>query len=218
VSAPRDHDPFGDAVGDAIRAAATRVEAPPALRERLEADRARAATRRRRRWRVGGATGALAAVAAVIVALVTGGPGAPSLAQASEIALRPPTAGAPAVDPHDPRFVQVQVGGVRFPNLGGEYRSHWKAVGQRRDEVGDRHARTVVYDVAGAGRVGYPVLDGTALAIPKGTPWVTRGDTPVAVVRDGGGRAVLVWNRRGQTCILASRGLTVAQLLSFFGT
>ena len=48
---PEPHDPTGERIGAAIRAAAQSVDAPRELRERIAADRARQGSSRRRRFR-----------------------------------------------------------------------------------------------------------------------------------------------------------------------
>src|SRR3954452_19816083 len=81
-----------------IRGAAAEVDAPLALRERIERDRprvARAPARARRRWLP---SLALAAVAATVLAVVVAMSGGPTVEDAAAFAAQPATAPAPAAD------------------------------------------------------------------------------------------------------------------------
>jgi hypothetical protein len=191
-----------------IREAAGSVDAPARLHARVAEEVARSAPARRRRvLAAGGAlAGALAAaVVAVVLVLGSGGAG-PRIERAAALALRPPATSAPAVDPSDPAHLRAEVGGVRFPN----YRS-WRPVGSRTDELDGRRAVTVAYSASGA-TVGYTIVDGAPLKLPKDVTWHEYSGYRVAVLRDDGER-VVTWKQGGRTCIVAGRSADVTALL-----
>ena len=211
-----EHDDIraSEQIGAAIRAAASQVEAPAGLRERIAQDRG--ARSRRLPWPSMLAAGGLgAAAAALVVALVMvlagGSPGAPSVADAAGAALRAPTLPAPGVDPADVRYTDASIAGVPFPNYADD--SAWRAVGARVDALGSRASRTVRYE-AGPSAVGYTIVDGAALPFPPGSSVVDAAGTPVWVARLDGA-LVVSWERDGHTCVLASRTATLPQLLRF---
>jgi hypothetical protein len=197
-------------LGAAIRAVAGTVQAPTDLRERIAAEHEH--RRRRRPRRARGArlalAGALAAVLAIV--LVLGGGGGPSVQEVAQAALQAPTAPAPPRAGDNPRFIDAEIGGIRFPDW--EEKWGWRAVGARTDSVGGREALTVVYRKGQRG-VHYTVVDGDALPLPsdgevrsvdiKGTPGVLFAD---------GDAEVLAWHRQGRTCLLASDTLSGEQL------
>src|SRR5436305_4068968 len=81
-----------------LRTAAAEVRAPLSLRERVEAERRRAAPRARRR-QFGLISGLAAGIAVVALALALtlpgGAPGGPTVVQAAGLSALPPTAAAP---------------------------------------------------------------------------------------------------------------------------
>jgi hypothetical protein len=156
----------------------------------------------------GGLTTAAAALAVALVLVL--GSGGPSMDDAVALALRPPTAGAPAVDPNDPRRIQAQVGGVWFPNY--DAYSGWRAVGSRTDEIGGRRAVTVAYRGSG-GPVSYTIVDGAPLEVPSGARSRDYGGLRATVLRDG----VITWQQGGRTCILAGADADVTALLRTAG-
>src|SRR5215212_6382484 len=106
-----------------IRGAAAEVRAPLALRERLEADRARLARpRARRRWLSVALAGA--AAAAVVLAVVFTAPGGPTVEEAAAFASQPATAPAP---PAEGKLLAAEQDGVAFPDW--EAKFGWKATG-----------------------------------------------------------------------------------------
>ncbi len=83
--------------------------APARLRMRLEAQRGSRAVRPRPKPAFAVFAGALACAVAALVLLLPGGtPGSPSVSQAAQLALRGPSAPAPAADPTDPRTKLAQ--------------------------------------------------------------------------------------------------------------
>ena len=164
-----------------------------------DAVRERVGTRRTRRRSLAprlAATGV--AVAAVLVAalVLTGGPGAPSVAQAAELAANGPTEPAPASTGGATLALDVQ--GVTFPDFA---QSHgWQALGVRRERVGDRDVIAVYYG-KGNRRLAYMIVSGDGLRSPSGGQTTTVGGTPYQAVRLND-RLVVTWQRGGRTCIL----------------
>jgi hypothetical protein len=194
---------------DLVREAAAGVEAPAALRERIEAQRRpRAAAGRRRRYAVGGAAVAVVAAVALVLALVlpSNVPGGPTVAEGAVLATRPATAPAPAAA--SPTLLALAVDGVSFPHWAKKF--GWKATGARTDTVGGRRATTVFYEKAGR-RIAYTIVAGDALAKPKGSTPLEREGTDLRVLTVGG-RTVVTWERLGRTCILSGADVPVATL------
>jgi hypothetical protein len=192
-----------------LREAVAATEAPLALRERLERDRARlAAPRRRRRIFSLATAGSLAAVAvlAVMVA-VSGGPGAPSVAEAADLGAKAPTAPAPA---SSPVLLDVEQSGVAFPNW--EAKFGWKAVGQRTDDLGNRTATTVFYRNKVGKRIAYTIVSGKALDDPDNFAQVTLNGVDLKVFTDAGAKDV-TWLREGHSCVMTGEGVPTAKLL-----
>jgi hypothetical protein len=214
------HDHDTDDIGAAISAAAQRVHAPDGLRARIDADRARAARRRRpaRTWRpvLAGAGLALAVVVVALAVLVGGGGGAPgsaapTVADAALAALRPSTGPAPAVDPRHRTLLRAGVGGVRFPEW--EYAFRWHAAGVRHDRLNGRGATTVSYDGPGGTRLGYAIVEAPALDVPAGGGVVQRAGVRYTVLRRGGA-TIVTWRRGDHTCVLAAHGVPANRLVA----
>jgi hypothetical protein len=212
----RPDDAESDAIGRRIQQLALEVEAPASLRTRL------ADGRRRARRRPGFALPALgglglAALAAVVLVLVGlgGGPSAPSVDDAVALALAPPTAPAPAINPTNMQLVRAQIGGITFPNYTYAW-PKWKTTGARRDRIAGRDATTVTYR-GPRGDVGYTIVDGKPLDPPSDARRVRAGGVELLVMhRDGA--TVVTWQRDGHTCVLAGRGAGVErQLVRFAG-
>jgi hypothetical protein len=192
----------------------TLPSAPAALRARIEGMQAadRSARPPRRSWLLpaGGGALAAAAVAALLVLITGGNPSSPSVVDAAALTVRPATAPAPAPDERT-RVLEARVGGIAFPDWAGSF--GWRAVGRRVDKLGGRRAVTVFY-AKGGRRIGYTIVDGTALAWPHGAAQTVRNGTDV---RSFGvsGRTVVTWRRDGHSCVMsASPGVTRAQLVA----
>lgn len=200
--------------GAAIRAAAQTVQAPEALRGRIEAQRApkarRPALRTRRLGPVLGFAGAGVAVIVVALVLAFGGSAAPTFSQAAAAALNAPSGPAPAEDPHHRGLLEASVDGVRFPQW--EYAFRWYPSGTRHDDLGGRPATTVYYD-RGAARIGYTIVSGRGLDVPKNARVVRHDGVDYAVLRRGGA-TVVTWRRNGHTCVLAGTGVPTPRLLA----
>jgi len=195
-----------------IAAAVAQTQAPLALRERIEAQRHAAAKPARRRWAFGGSlAGAVAAVVAAIVVATGGGVAEPTVAQAAQLALRTPTAAAPAVNQAHPGLLKRSIGGVTYPSWQDQF--PWKASGVREDKLDGHRAMTVFYDNPAGTRIGYTILAGKPLDEPSG-PSVSHG-TERYVVLQRGARTIVTWRRGGHTCVLSGpKGVSSDRLLA----
>ena len=174
--------------------------APASLQAVVEARGGRRDARRGRTRRLAprlALAGALAVVVAVVAALLTGGPGAPTVAEAARLAERAPSGPAPS-PLSDGTQLDVEVEGVVFPDLLESY--GWKAVGVRRDEIDGRDATTVFYEKDGR-RVAYVIVAGRGLARPSGARSTTQ-DGVLFHTLEVNGRLAVTWRRLGRTCIL----------------
>jgi hypothetical protein len=140
--------------------------------------------------------GALAVVAVVVVALsLTGGPGAPTVADAAELASRPSTGPAPRVVG---TRLGVDVEGLAFPELARAY--GWRAVGVRRGRVDGRDT-VVVYYAKGDRRAAYAIVDRPTLDRPSRWEPATIDGVRYQTIRLGR-KLVVTWRRAGHTCVL----------------
>jgi len=193
-----------------IRGAAAEVEAPLALRERIERDRGRvvrAPVGRRRPWLP---SVALAGVAATVLAVVVALSGGPTVDDAAAFAGRTPTGAAPAVDG---ALLRASESGMVFPAWAEKF--GWEATGTRRGEVDGRSATTVYYAKDGKS-LAYTIVSGDALDGPDASRTVTVEGTPVDLIRAGGKPAV-TWERGGHTCLLTGMGVPAAKLAALAG-
>ncbi len=169
----------------------------------------RARTPRARRWSLAprlAAVGVAVAAVAVAAVVLTGGPGAPSVAQAAELATKAPIQPAPASASGSKLAADVQ--GVSFPDYAQSY--GWQALGARTGHVGRRDA-IVVYYGKGQRRLAYVIVSGDGLPSPSGAQTTTVGGTPYQAVRLDDKLAV-TWQRGGHTCVLLGDA-TRAELL-----
>lgn len=201
-----------------IKAEVARVRAPQSLRERIEADRARAAAAqrvpfwRRHRFAVLGTGVAALALAVTGVTLQSGGGGdEPALATLDAVASSSPTEAAPASLGGNPPVLDARVGAIDFPDWEGKFGV--KAVGLREDEVSGRAVTTVVYRDSDGARLGYSVVDGPPLdEAPPGREVVRDGNT--YHVADAGSNTVVTWEQQGHTCVIvASDEVPASQLV-----
>lgn len=209
------------------------VEAPSLLRRSIETmtagesgrpERVRSASalrgRRPVRLRLQAAVAlALVAAVAVALALTTGGSSAPTAAptvlQASSMALGPSTQAAPAESPHNSRLLAASAAGISFPYWGGGL--GWQAAGVRTDTVGGRTVTTVFYTDRDARRIGYSIVSGDALSVPAQSAAIERHGVRFHIVR-AKDPTVVTWREAGHTCILTARGVnarTLAHLASW---
>ena len=197
--------------------AATRVladePAPASLREAVEARRR---PRERRRApsaglfpRIAVACGLAAVVAVVLAVVLSGGPGAPTVAEAAQLTDRPPTGPAPPPVDAAPTKLSVDLEGVVFPNLTEPF--GWRAAGVRRDTLDGRNVTVVFYAKEGR-RIGYAIVGGDALPRPSDAETAMRAGIVFQTLRLGD-RRVVTWRRAGHTCVLVG-GAPAAELLA----
>ena len=142
----------------------------------------------------------VAAVAAAVVAAVlfTGGPGAPTVADAAELAAKPATGPAPASAGSDGTRLAVGVEGISFPDLARF--AGWRALGVRHGRIDGRHATVVVYG-KGQRRLGYVIVSGSGLPRPSRAETTVIGGVEFQTLRVNDLLAV-TWRRGGHTCVL----------------
>jgi hypothetical protein len=186
-----------------IRSALASVEAPHGLRVRVEDERARTFTRRLvvRRMKLSGVLAGFAAVLGAAVALVAPNNGTPSFDQVVALAGKGPAAAAPAPSTAHPELLDARVGDVSFPTWSGEV--PWRASGVRSDTVEGRRAVTVFYDDPRGARLGYTIVDGAALAWPKGATIVRRQGIEIHMLRSGAA-TVVTWREHGHSCVMSA--------------
>ena len=202
---PRD-DELAERGRALIAAAVTQTTAPLALRERIEADRARAAQNggaRRSRGLLGKLVPAGGLLAAVVVALVLvlGGSSAPSVLATASLATRGPVLPAPAEDESNETVLKTSMDGVPFPYWGGSFK--WEAVGARDDKIEDRSAKTVFYDNPKGARAAYTILGGDTIDVPSGASEKNMNGVKLFITTDNG-RRIVTWTRNGHTCVLSA--------------
>jgi hypothetical protein len=199
-------DPLDDELAERgralIAAAVAETMAPLALRERIEADRARAAKpARSRRLRALLPAGGLVAAAVVAVVLVVGGSNAPSVLATASLAAGGPVLPAPAEDTSNETVLKASMEGVPFPYWGGSFR--WEAVGARDDKIEDRSAKTVFYDNPKGVRAAYTILGGDTIEAPSGSQEKTKNGVKLFITQKDG-RRIVTWTRNGHTCVLSA--------------
>jgi hypothetical protein len=215
----------------AIMRTLERVEAPTLLRRSIETEaagegqseavRSVSARRVRRvgrpaRMRLQAAVAlAVVAVVAVALALTTAGnssspTAAPTVLQASSVALGSSTQPAPTENPHNSRLLAASAAGVSFPYWGGE--PGWQAAGARTDTIGGRTVTTVFYTAHGARRIAYSIVSGDALPVPPASAAIERHGVRFHVVR-ATGPTVVTWREAGHTCILTARAVDAPTLV-----
>lgn len=196
-------------VVELVRAASSEIQAPAALRARIEASRPSRPVRARRRMMYGGSlAGALAAVALALALILPGGtPGAPSVSQAAGLAMLGASQGAPMPEQGSPNRLEATIEGLYFPNWATRMR--WHAVGQRTDHINGRNAVTVYYG-AGNRQVAYTIVGAPELKAPAGS--VTKESGVEYRSFEQNGRTVITWRRAGHTCVLSATGVPVSEL------
>jgi len=165
----------------------------------------------RRTWRLAPAAAVVVAAIALVAVLVSSnGSSTPTVSQAALLALRSPTQPAPAESRGRAPVLQRSEGGISFPYWQNEL--GWSSTGARTDSYAGRLATTVFYAPSGGSPVvGYTILSGSALPLPK-TAAVEHRGTRYFVLSDHGA-TVVTWRRNGHTCILAARGAAAGTLL-----
>jgi hypothetical protein len=179
------------------------VDAPPAVRARVEAERAQRASlrTRRRAWVAGGAVAAAFAALAAVAVMLLAPARSPAVLDAVALAGRGPEAAAPARSPTDPDELTRSVDGLAFPARLGEVR--WRPSGERSDTLSGRRAATVYYSGPDGGRLAYTIVSGPALDWPEGSRRVVRGGVEARLLhRDG--QVVATWRQLGHQCIVSA--------------
>jgi len=181
----------------ATQALATEQE-PASLRAAVEGRRRALEAGRRRVWRPALAA-ALAVAAAVVAAVVlSGGPGAPTVADAARLATESPTGPAPRPLGSAGTRLAIGVEGVAFPDLARAY--GWQALGVRRGRVDGRDA-TVVFYGKGDRRLAYVIVAGAGLPRPSVAQSEARRGVQYQTLRLSD-RLAVTWRRGGHTCVL----------------
>ena len=175
-------------------------DVPDSLQASVEARR-RAKDRgtgRRLAPRIALAGAAAVAVAVAAAVLLSGGPGAPTVADAARLGTQAPTAPAPPPARASRTRLAARVEGVPFPNFASW--AGWQAVGVRRGHIDGRDATVVFYRKDGR-RIAYVIVAGKSLARPgDGRPRYIRA-VEYQTLRYNGKLAV-TWQRGGHTCVL----------------
>jgi hypothetical protein len=203
-------DPLDDELAERgralIAAAVAETAAPLALRERIEADRARAGQTggaRRSRGLLGKLVpaGGLLAAAVVALVLVLGGSNAPSVLATASLATRGPVLPAPAEDASNDTVLKASIEGTPFPYWGDSFQ--WEAVGARDDKIDDRAAKTVYYENPKGVRAAYTILGGDTIDAPSGSQEKTHNGVKLSITLNEG-RRIVTWTRNGHTCVLSA--------------
>ncbi|HTU30349.1 MAG TPA: hypothetical protein VMF07_13280 [Solirubrobacteraceae bacterium] len=166
-------------------------------------------------WRQRASIGlvALAVVLIAVVSTVLHGQTAPTVGSTARLALARATGPAPTVSSSDHDVLALRPTGassIPFPSYARF--TAWRATGVRRDTLQGRHVTTVFYSVGGT-RVGYAIVSGAALAMPRGS--TVRGPTGIRYVFvSSGGAQILTWRRDGHTCVIAGRSVSRSTLLA----
>jgi anti-sigma factor RsiW len=143
--------------------------------------------------------GAVAIAAAVVAAVVlSGGPGAPTVADAARLATQPPTGPAPAPAGTAGTRLAVALEGISFPDFARLY--GWTALGVRHGRVDGRDATVVVYG-KGQRRLGYAIVAGAGLSRPADGETAVIDGVEYQTLRLNDLLAV-TWRRGGHTCVL----------------
>lgn len=143
-----------------------------------------------------GVAGGLVAAAVIVAVSLSGGPGAPSVADAAELAARPPSEPAPSSAGR--ARLAAHVDGVVFPDFREAH--GWRPVGARHGKLDGRDASVVYYE-RGARRVAYAIVSDGALPRPSDVRSTMIGGVRYQVGRLDGQRGV-TWRRDGHTCVL----------------
>ncbi len=164
---------------------------------------ARSAPRRSRRVPAFALTFATACAVAAVALLLAGGPSAPSVLRAAQVALAAPTAGAPAT-------LTATGTSIRFPNWSA---LGWPATGVRHDSVGGRSLTTEFYRSYEAGTLGYTISSGVPLKWGAGKVRAEFSGETYELISSGGAR-IVTWVQDGHTCLLASRTASAQAMLA----
>lgn len=173
-------------------------EVPGSLQAAVEAAASRRRRSRRLVPRVALAGAAVAAAAVVAAVLLSGGPGAPTVADAARLATQSATGPAPPAVGKAGTRLAIGVEGVAFPNLARW--AGWRTLGVRRGHV-DGRAAVVVFYGKGDRRLAYVIVAGSGLSPPADGQASSIGGVEYRTLRLNG-RLAVIWRRGGHTCVL----------------
>jgi anti-sigma factor RsiW len=159
------------------------------------------------RLAIGGAAGLAVAIALVVA--IGGGASGPTVADAAQLAARPPTGPPPSRLDSSPTQLAARVDGVVFPDLRRLY--GWRPVGVRHGSVDGRDATVVYYAKAGR-RIAYAIVAGSGLPQPSGGRKTLQRGVEYQALRVNG-RPTVTWRRLGHTCVLTGTASS-AELLA----
>lgn len=190
----------------ATRAIVERERAPLALRLH---GRALAQPPRRRPPVLGaGLVGAAGALVWLLVAL-GGSQATLTVAQAAAVAARPAVLAVAEPPDGGVTIPHLRVAGLPFPYWEDHF--EWRAAGARTDRLRGRLLTTVFYRRGGR-QVAYTIVPGRPLPAIPGAQIIVRGGTLVMSSLNGSER-IVTWIRRGHTCVLSARGVSLKALL-----
>jgi len=190
----------------ATRAVVARERAPLALRLH---GRPFAQPPRRRGPVLGmGLVGAVGALVWLLVAL-GGSQATLTVAQAAAIGARPAVVAIAEPRNDGVTLPRLRSAGLPFPYW--EDRFDWRAAGARTDRVRGRTLTTVFYRRGGR-QVAYTIVPGGRLPAMPGARMMVRGGI-VVMSSSSDGERIVTWLRRGHTCVLSGRGVSLEALL-----
>ena len=146
-----------------------------------------------------GLAGVLAALVLVLAAL-GGSQGVVTVANAATVAVRPATGTVAEPVDDGTMLPHLRAAGLPFPYW--EDRFGWVATGVRRDDVDGRLLTTVFYRGHGS-RVAYTIVSGASLRAGHDVRTIRRGGLSMGTFATTGHRLVVMWLRRGHTCVLS---------------
>ena len=146
-----------------------------------------------------GLAGVLAALVLVLAAL-GGSQAVVTVANAATVAVRPATGTVAEPADDGTMLPHLRAAGLPFPYW--EDRFGWVATGVRRDDVDGRLLTTVFYRGHGS-RVAYTIVSGASLRAGHDVRTIRRGGLSMATFATTGHRLVVMWLRRGHTCVLS---------------
>ncbi len=183
--------------------------APMGLRAQLAL--AQPPSQARNRLRPAGllAGGMAAALVALAVVISTGGSSAPTVVQASLLAVHLPQASVGSPSGQSQTLPGVTGAGLSYPYLEDQF--GYKAVGVRYDRMAGRTFTSVLY-VRGASRVAYQIVSGPPLRLGQRAGTVTRQGVQFWTLHTSRWE-IVTWVRSGHSCILVGRGVAVPAML-----
>ncbi|HUB04902.1 MAG TPA: hypothetical protein VMA76_07525 [Solirubrobacteraceae bacterium] len=156
-----------------------------------------------------GLAGVLVAVVSVLVAL-GGSQAGLTVADAATLAVRPAT--AKVAEPPDDGTTLPHVRGAGLPFPYWEDRFGWVATGVRHDDLDGRLLTTVTYRRDGHD-IAYTIVPGASLPPSHGVRTIRRGGLVIGAFTTTGRRLVVIWLRRGHTCVLSGAGVPLGALV-----